>query len=344
MTGQLRYSPRNGLDAEGERRGDIRDAVLAALRDRTGRDPPPQDGTPSGSNGARRRWARASRSSSTERTGRGWKWPPISRSGRRTGWTRCCPTTGRERMESRQPRGGRASRRGDTGALLGLSSCLEYSRQSDGAFDITVGALMKVWGFYKGEGSMPRRAEVTDALTRWATGTSSSTRTPNGQIHPPRNRARPRRDWQGLRRRPDGDVLKREGVDAALVSASGSSIYGLGAPPDDSRGWAITIRRPREPEQAAATVFLRDMSLSTSGSYEKFFWAGDAPTRTSWTPAPATLRGGRLPYRCRRRGRWTARRGPNRSSSTAAPGPARTPAVFRVFFCDEGSPAVCSWI
>src|SRR5262245_52179894 len=33
-----------------------------------------------------------------------------------------------------------------------LSDCLKYSRQSDGAFDITVGPLMKVWGFYKGEG------------------------------------------------------------------------------------------------------------------------------------------------------------------------------------------------
>jgi len=47
-----------------------------------------------------------------------------------------------------------------------LSDCLKYSRQSDGAFDITVGPLMKVWGFYKGEGALPRPADVTDALTR----------------------------------------------------------------------------------------------------------------------------------------------------------------------------------
>ena len=35
-----------------------------------------------------------------------------------------------------------------------LSECLDYSRMSDGAFDITVGPLIKVWGFYKGEGSL----------------------------------------------------------------------------------------------------------------------------------------------------------------------------------------------
>ena len=47
-----------------------------------------------------------------------------------------------------------------------LSACLEYSRQSEGAFDITVGPLMKVWGFYKGSGRLPHRAEVRAALAQ----------------------------------------------------------------------------------------------------------------------------------------------------------------------------------
>ena len=41
-----------------------------------------------------------------------------------------------------------------------LSACVEYSRESEGAFDISVGPLMKVWGFYKGSGHLPHRAEV----------------------------------------------------------------------------------------------------------------------------------------------------------------------------------------
>src|SRR5207245_24268 len=47
-----------------------------------------------------------------------------------------------------------------------LSACVEYSRESEGAFDITVGPLMKVWGFYKGTGRLPHRAEVRTALER----------------------------------------------------------------------------------------------------------------------------------------------------------------------------------
>ena len=155
-----------------------------------------------------------------------------------------------------------------------LAACREYSRQSDGAFDITVGPLIKVWGFYKGEGAMPRPNEVTGVLARV------------GYRHLQLDRgagtvrfARP-----GMELDPGGigkgyavdrmvAVLRQAGVRVALVSASGSSIYGLGAPPDEPQGWPITIRTPRDPAAAAAKVFLRDMSLSTSGSYEKFFWA-----------------------------------------------------------------------
>ena len=45
-----------------------------------------------------------------------------------------------------------------------LAACQEYSRQSEGAFDISVGPLMKVWGFYKGTGHLPHRAEVMAAM------------------------------------------------------------------------------------------------------------------------------------------------------------------------------------
>src|SRR6266516_4691707 len=47
-----------------------------------------------------------------------------------------------------------------------LSACVEYSRESEGAFDISVGPLMKVWGFYKGSGHLPHRSEVAAAMTK----------------------------------------------------------------------------------------------------------------------------------------------------------------------------------
>ncbi len=67
-------------------------------------------------------------------------------------------------------------------------------------------------------------------------------------------------------------ILRQNGIRTALVSASGSSIFALGAPPNED-GWHIEIKDPRDLSRAVTEVVLKDQSLSTSGSYEKFFKA-----------------------------------------------------------------------
>ncbi len=154
-----------------------------------------------------------------------------------------------------------------------LAACVEYSRESGGAFDITVGPLMKVWGFYKGTGHLPHRAEVRGAMAKVGY--------QNILLDPAAHTVRFAKE--GVEIDPGGigkgyavdkmvEILKEDGVKSALVSASGSSIYGLGAPPDEP-GWKIKIRDPKDASKTAAEVVLKDNSLSTSGNYEKFFFA-----------------------------------------------------------------------
>jgi FAD:protein FMN transferase len=155
-----------------------------------------------------------------------------------------------------------------------LAACLDYSRRSEGAFDISVGPLMKVWRFYKGSGHLAHRAEVLAALTKVG----------YPYIHlDPANRT-VRFDRAGVELDPGGigkgyavdrmvDVLKKNGIHIALVTGSYSSIYGMGAPPNEPRGWQIKIRDPRDERKTVETYYLKDMSISTSGSYEKFFRA-----------------------------------------------------------------------
>ena len=69
-------------------------------------------------------------------------------------------------------------------------------------------------------------------------------------------------------------ILRQRGIHSALLSAGGSSIYAIGAPPGSPQGWKIQIQDPLDTAKSAATVFLKDTSLSTSGGYEKFFEAG----------------------------------------------------------------------
>src|SRR5579863_8237042 len=154
-----------------------------------------------------------------------------------------------------------------------LSACVDYSRQSEGAFDISVGPLMKVWGFYKGTGHLPKRDEVIEALEKVGYRNillDASTKTV-------------RFGKAGVELDPGGigkgyavdrmvDVLRRDGIATALVSASGSSIYALGAPPGEA-GWKVRIRDPKDEAKTVTEVTLKNESMSTSGNYEKFFWA-----------------------------------------------------------------------
>jgi FAD:protein FMN transferase len=227
-----------------------------------------------------------------------------------------------------------------------LSNCLEYSRKSEGAFDITVGPLTRIWGFYKGEGNMPQPQEVKDALNRVGYR--------HVQLDPAPRTVRFARPGMDLD--PGGigkgyavdrmvEVLKQAGVRIALVSASGSSIYGLGAPPDEPQGWPITIRDPRDPSAAAAHVFLENTSLSTSGSYEKFFWAEGrtyshiVDPRTGY-PAQGTSAVSVLAPRTIDSEAWTKPFFINGRRWTSM----HKPGGFRVFFCEDRPQTTCSWL
>lgn len=155
-----------------------------------------------------------------------------------------------------------------------IAECLRYSRESDGAFDITVGPLMKAWGFFRGEGRMPSEAELAEA---------------RGKIgyrhvilnHKDRtiffDKAGLELDLGGIAKGYAVDaavaLLKQNGINSALISAGGSTIYGLGAPPN-AAAWEVKLQDPIDRGKAAMTVRLKDQALSVSGSYEKFFELG----------------------------------------------------------------------
>ena len=114
-----------------------------------------------------------------------------------------------------------------------LAESMRYNRESDGAFDITVGPLMKAWGFFGGEGRMPseRRARRGPAPRR-----ARARRPGSGGEDDPRSTSRASSSTSAASPRATPSIasvalLEARQVAAALVSAGGSTIYGLGAPP-----------------------------------------------------------------------------------------------------------------
>ncbi len=69
------------------------------------------------------------------------------------------------------------------------------------------------------------------------------------------------------------ELLERHQVPSALVSAGGSTLYGLGAPPG-RKAWEVSIQDPADPRRIARTVRLKDRALSVAGRLEKSFEVG----------------------------------------------------------------------
>lgn len=227
-----------------------------------------------------------------------------------------------------------------------LAACQEYSRESEGTFDITVGPLMKVWGFYKGTGHLPAKDEVARALRKVG----------YQNVILDRENRTVRLTQPGLELDPGGigkgyavdrvvDVLKENGIVSALVSAGASSIYALGTPNNDGKGWEIKIRDPKDAGKTLEDFYLKDQSMSTSGTYEKFFKADGRiyshimDPRTGFPAqgmlsvsviAPKTIdsEAWTKPYFILGR-QWAAK---------------HKPGDFRVFTCEDKAELPCAWL
>ena len=155
-----------------------------------------------------------------------------------------------------------------------LKESLAWSARSDGAFDITVGKMMKAWGFFRSTGHIPTDAEL--ARVRGQTGwrrvaLDAGTRTV--RFTAPGVELDPGGIGKGFAVDAAVEALRADGVPAALLSAGSSTIYALGSPPG-AQAWKIKVPDPTHKGEAISTVMLRDTSLSTANCSEKHFVVG----------------------------------------------------------------------
>jgi thiamine biosynthesis lipoprotein len=172
----------------------------------------------------------------------------------------------------------RINREGAAGAVTTdpeMMSFLEqaehWSRASDGAFDMTVGRLMKSWGFYRHAGRIPPTDEL-EAL-RSATGWT--------KVELDMDARSVRFTSPGVELDPGGigkgfgvdaavRILRANHVKAAMLSAGGSTIYALGAPPHQT-GWRVVVPGPLPLKSELSVLYLRDTSLSSADCSVKNF-------------------------------------------------------------------------
>jgi thiamine biosynthesis lipoprotein len=141
------------------------------------------------------------------------------------------------------------------------------SEKTGGAFDPTVGPLMRLWDFREQKMPAPEEIKERIGLVDYRqldidTKNSTALLKVKGMSF----------DTGGIAKGYAVDraveVLKQKGIKSGLVAIAGD-IRGFGP-----KEWKIGIRNPRaadEKSDVMATIVLKDRAISTSGDYERFF-------------------------------------------------------------------------
>jgi thiamine biosynthesis lipoprotein len=141
-------------------------------------------------------------------------------------------------------------------------NCFE---QSDGLFDITAGALNKIWDFKKAR--VPNQKQIDAARAHVGFNKISCK---DSHIHLPRDM---QIDFGGIVKEYAADSIarlaRRLGVEHGLVNLGGDFSV-IGSQPDN-KPWTVGISSPISDNGVMAKIELSDGGLASSGDYERFF-------------------------------------------------------------------------
>ena len=140
-----------------------------------------------------------------------------------------------------------------------------------GAFDVTVGPFVELWGFYKKEGHLPTDEELAEAKTK--VGLEKVVIDPENQtifFKTPGMRLDFGGIGKGLALDYAANVLRANGVTTGVVDSGTSSIVAIGRLPGQA-GWTVRVRNPYDDQgEHIAEVQLSNESLATSSATENF--------------------------------------------------------------------------
>ncbi len=161
-----------------------------------------------------------------------------------------------------------------------LQIAVNFADITGGAFDFTIGPLLKLWGFAKEKAGLDsdnptlEEIEKTKELVNYRALKLEVVRNGNNTI---RSAKLLKKGMyidvgafsKGYVADRAMEIINNNGIKNALISVGGT-IIACGKKPDQSN-WKIGIRHPRKEDSFLSFVELKDCAVSTSGDYEKYF-------------------------------------------------------------------------
>lgn len=125
----------------------------------------------------------------------------------------------------------------------------KVSYLTDGAFDIRLSSVLRLWGFYDKNYKIPEDTEIQSALEE------------------------KNYDFGGIAKGYAGDrlyeICKQNGIKSGILSLGGN-IVTIGKNPD-GEVWKIGIADPKNPSEYIGYTEVIDKAVITSGNYQRYF-------------------------------------------------------------------------
>lgn len=159
--------------------------------------------------------------------------------------------------------------------LLALAQSAHW--WTDGAFDVTAGALSEAWGFSRRDGKKPNQEAIDKALSsvgsqfiRLDEESSSAT------LEHPEARVNPGGIGKGYALDQAANHLWHYGIEDFMIHGGLSSVTARGNrhSANSDGGWKVSLKHPWRWEEHLGSIRLINGALGTSGSGKQFFHFG----------------------------------------------------------------------
>lgn len=146
-----------------------------------------------------------------------------------------------------------------------------FYQETAGAFDPTVGPLVRLWDFLADEPKIPTDDAIERELSRVGFG--------HVRLHPERSAVSfdragividPGASGKGYALKLAANYLRENGVTHAVLDFGGN-MYAIGPKPLTEDPWRVALRDPDRPDDYMGTILLEDCGIATSSWYEHSF-------------------------------------------------------------------------
>jgi thiamine biosynthesis lipoprotein len=154
-----------------------------------------------------------------------------------------------------------------------MERALYFATISNGAFDPTILPVMRLWGFGDPKQHVPSKEEIARALElvdyRKVQLSQQDSTVFVGERGMGVDLGAIAKGYAVDRM---ADIMRKEGVTSFLINAGGN-VYASGLKPDRTP-WNVAVTDPRDPPEFLGIMKARDISIVSSGDYERSFEEG----------------------------------------------------------------------